>query len=73
VGYQQYKIYQELYPHDQFLFITNLPAVGPYRNVKQDTLKGLGFAITEESTSLLDTLKLIQILKTVNLKHSFKH
>lgn len=64
VGYQQFKIYQELYPHDQFLFITNLPAVGPYRHVKQATLKGLGFAITEESPAALDTAKLIQLLKT---------
>lgn len=64
VGYQQFKIYQELYPENQFLFITNLPAPGPYRNVKQDTLNRLGFAITEESSTLLDTKKLIQILKS---------
>lgn len=63
VGYQQFKIYQELYPHDQFLFISNLPAPGPYRNVKQDTLKKLGFAILEENTLVLDTRKLIQIIK----------
>lgn len=62
VGYQQFKIYEELYPHDQFIFITNLPAQGPYRNSKQIELRKLGFTITEESPAVLDTRKLIQIL-----------
>lgn len=63
VGYQQSKVYEELYPNDQMLFITNFPTNPAYTKTKQKELVKIGYKITEESSQILDTKELIKILK----------
>lgn len=64
VGYLQAKVYQNLYPDDQILFITNMPDKNSaYRNTKQSELKKMGFIIQEESDKKLNTRQFIDIVK----------
>lgn len=64
VGYMQAKIYQELYPNNQIIFITSKPDEGSsYRDKKQSDLKKLGYKIVEDSDEILNSRNLLTLIK----------
>lgn len=63
VAYNQAKIIKEMYPNNQILVITTLPAAdSSSRNAKQRELKKQGFSIIEEKDSPLTNKALIRII-----------
>lgn len=53
VGYQQARVYENLFPGNQILFITNLPTTATYKYTKQIQLKKQGFSIVTEDSKIL--------------------
>lgn len=70
VGYQQARVYENLFPKNQILFITNLPTSGAYKYTKQLQLKKQGFKIvTENSKKLTSESTIATVLEnTTNIR-----
>lgn len=70
VGYQQARVYENLFPNNQVLFITNLPTNETYKFTKQVQLKKNGFRIVAESSKKLTSESTIAtvLANTTNIR-----
>lgn len=64
VGYTQAEVIKEMYPQNQILFVTTLPAPeSSNRNTKQRALTREGFKLSEETPEIISTKVFLRILK----------